>query len=101
MNSGINGMRGLAGAMIACCAVLAVTAPSLAAGRTVAEIKAAGEMRIGDEASYVPFAFRQGDQIVGYDIDVANEFCKDLQVKCTVVDTVWAGIIPALLSDKF
>lgn len=80
--------------------LLAAT-PSFAAGRTVAEIKAAGELRVGDEVSYVPFAFRQGDNIVGYDIDVADEFCKALQVRCAVVDTVWAGIIPALLADKF
>jgi polar amino acid transport system substrate-binding protein len=77
------------------------TGQALAAGRTVAEIKTAGELRVGDEASYVPFAFRKDGAIVGYDIDVTNEFCKDLQVKCTLVDTVWAGIIPALLADKF
>jgi polar amino acid transport system substrate-binding protein len=65
------------------------------------EIKASGELRIGDEASYVPFAFRKDGQIVGYDIDVADSLCKALAVKCIVVDTVWAGIIPALLADKF
>ena len=82
-------------------AILAAVAPGFAGGRTVAEIKASGELRIGDEASYVPFAFRQDNQIVGYDIDLANELCRELQVKCTVVDTVWAGIIPALLADRF
>ncbi len=79
---------------------VAMCASSLQA-RTLAEIKASGELRIGDEASYVPFAFRKGGEIVGYDIDVADGFCKALQVKCVVVDTVWAGIIPALLADKF
>lgn len=75
--------------------------PALAEGRTIADIKASGELLIGDEATYVPFAFREGDQIVGYDIDLAEEFCKALEVKCKVVDTVWAGIIPALLAQKF
>jgi polar amino acid transport system substrate-binding protein len=81
--------------------LLLASAPSFAGGRTIAQIKAAGELRIGDEASYVPFAFRQGGQIIGYDIDVADRFCKDLKVRCRVVDTVWAGIIPALLADRF
>lgn len=83
-------------------AMLVVAAtPGFAGGRGVEDIKASGELRIGDEASYVPFAFREDGQIVGYDIDLSNEFCKDLGVKCTVVDTVWAGIIPALLADRF
>jgi len=100
VSSVMSGLGLLVGAAITC--GLLATTPGFAAGRTVADIKAAGELRIGDEASYVPFAFRQQDgKIVGYDIDVTNEFCKDLQVKCTVVDTVWAGIIPALLADKF
>lgn len=86
---------------LGCVALLAVPSVAFAAGRTVADIKAAGELRIGDEASYVPFAYRDGDQIVGYDVDVADVICKDLAVKCTVVDTVWSGIIPALLADKF
>jgi polar amino acid transport system substrate-binding protein len=72
-----------------------------ASARTLAEIKASGELRIGDEVSYVPFAFRKDGVAVGYDIDVADGFCKALEVKCVVVDTVWAGIIPALLADKF
>ena len=86
---------------VAAASGLLAATPCSAAGRTVAEIKAAGELRVGDEVSYVPFAFRQGNNAVGYDIDVADEFCKTLKVKCTVVDTVWAGIIPALLADKF
>jgi polar amino acid transport system substrate-binding protein len=88
----------VAAALIACVGAMSVH-PARAA--TLSEIKAAGELRIGDEASYVPFAFRKGNAIVGYDIDVATRFCADLKVKCTVVDTVWAGIIPALISDKF
>jgi polar amino acid transport system substrate-binding protein len=72
-----------------------------AEARTLDEIKASGELRIGDEASYVPFAFRKDGAIIGYDIDVAERLCADLKVKCVVVDTVWAGIIPALLADKF
>jgi polar amino acid transport system substrate-binding protein len=82
-------------------ALIALIASAAAGARTLDEIKTSGELRIGDEASYVPFAFRKDGAIVGYDIDVGERFCKDLEVKCVVVDTVWAGIIPALLADKF
>jgi polar amino acid transport system substrate-binding protein len=88
-------------AAVAMACVFATAGQSFAQQRTIADIKAAGELLIGDEATYVPFAYRDGDQIVGYDIDVAAEFCKTLAVKCTVVDTVWAGIVPALLANKF
>jgi ABC-type amino acid transport substrate-binding protein len=47
--------------------------------RTLNEIKASGELRIGDEASYIPFAFRKDGHIVGYDIDVADRICTDLR----------------------
>lgn len=87
----------LVGALLACAAMAA--GPVRA--RTLDEIRASGELRVGDEASYVPFAFRKDGGFVGYDIDVANDLCQALQVKCVVVDTVWAGIIPALLADKF
>lgn len=85
------------GALMACNAM----AVGAAQARTLDEIKASGELRVGDEASYVPFAFRKDGVFIGYDIDVADALCKALQVKCVVVDTVWAGIIPALLADKF
>lgn len=87
----------LSGTIMACAALVAAPANA----RTLAEIKASGELRVGDEASYVPFAFRKDGKFVGYDIDVADALCKSLQVTCVVVDTVWAGIIPALLADKF
>jgi polar amino acid transport system substrate-binding protein len=91
------GTRVLLGAVM----TLALAQGAVAQGRTIADIKAAGELRVGDELTYVPFAYRDGDQIVGYDIDVAAEFCKVLEVKCTIVDSVWAAIVPALLAQKF
>jgi polar amino acid transport system substrate-binding protein len=90
-----------ASALASLSVVCALSIGGASHARTLDEIKASGELRIGDEASYVPFAFRKDGAIIGYDIDVADSLCKALQVKCVVVDTVWAGIIPALFADKF
>jgi polar amino acid transport system substrate-binding protein len=80
---------------------LPVFSAMAASGLTLAQIKAAGELRIGCEASYVPFTFRKGGAIVGYDVELAELLCKPLGVKPVFVDTAWAGVIPSLYTKKF
>lgn len=70
-------------------------------GLTLAQIKSQGELRIGVEAAYVPFTFRRDGRIVGYDVELAEIFCKTLGVKPNFIDTAWAGVIPSLYSKKF
>lgn len=70
-------------------------------GSSLAQIKAAGELRIGCEAAYVPFTYRQEGRIVGYDVELAELLCKPLGVKPNFIDTAWAGVIPSLYSKKF
>jgi polar amino acid transport system substrate-binding protein len=72
-----------------------------AAGLTLAQIKASGELRIGCEAAYVPFTYRQDGKIDGYDVDLAELLCKSLGVKPNFIDTAWAGVIPSLYTKKF
>jgi polar amino acid transport system substrate-binding protein len=72
-----------------------------AQGLSLATIKASGELKIGCEAAYVPFTFRQEGKIVGYDVDLADVFCKTLGVKPNFIDTAWAGVIPSLYMKKF
>lgn len=72
-----------------------------AAGTTLAQIKAAGELRIGCEAAYVPFTYRLDGKIVGYDVELADLLCKPLGVKPNFIDTAWAGVIPSLYAKKF
>jgi polar amino acid transport system substrate-binding protein len=76
-------------------------APARAAGLTIAHIRESGKLRIGVEAAYVPFTFRQEGKIVGYDVDLADIFCKSLNVKPDIIDTAWAGVIPSLYAKKF
>ena len=58
-----------------------------ASGLTLGDIKGSGKLRIGVEAAYVPFTFRKDGQIVGYDVDFAEIFCKSLGVKPDFIDT--------------
>jgi polar amino acid transport system substrate-binding protein len=77
--------------------------PRLASAQavTLAQIKASGELKIGCEAAYVPFTYRQDGKIVGYDVELAEIFCKSLGVKPNFIDTAWAGVIPSLYAKKF
>jgi polar amino acid transport system substrate-binding protein len=72
-----------------------------AAGVTLKEIKESGKLRIGVEATFVPFTYRKEGKIIGYDVDVAEIFCQDLGVKPDIVDTAWAGVIASLYAKRF
>jgi polar amino acid transport system substrate-binding protein len=95
--------RQFVGRLSAASLLLSAGLPRLAsaAGLSLDDIKKAGVLRIGCEATYPPFTFRQGGVLTGYDVDLANAFCKPLGVKPQFVDTVWAGVIPALFAKKF
>lgn len=74
---------------------------ALAEPVTLAKIKEAGVLRIGCEATYPPFTFRDGGEIVGYDVDLATIMCEQLGVEPQFIDTQWSGIIPALYAGRF
>ncbi len=58
-------------------------------------------MIVGVEAKNPPGVFRKGNDIVGYDVDIAGYVADKLGVKLELVDTDWDGILPALNAGKF
>lgn len=68
---------------------------------TLADIKSAGVLRVGCEATYPPFTFRDAGEIVGYDVDLAAVMCASLGVEPEFIDTQWSGVIPALYAKRF
>lgn len=68
---------------------------------TIAKIKESGVLRVGVEATYPPFTYRENGKFVGYDMDILEIFAKELGVKPEVIDTQWSGIIPALYANRF
>lgn len=82
--------------------IAAVSSSASAEPLTLDAIKKAGVVRVGVEASYRPFTFRDdAGKIVGYDVDLAEQIFKPLGVKVEFVDTAWAGVIPALYAGNF
>jgi polar amino acid transport system substrate-binding protein len=81
--------------------VIAVLTSSARAATTTEGLKKAGLVRVGCEAAYRPFTFREGNKIVGYDVELASLLFAPLGVKVEMVDTAWAGVIPALYAGNF
>jgi polar amino acid transport system substrate-binding protein len=78
-----------------------ISIPAQAEAVTIDKIKKMGKLRIGVEATYPPFTYREGGKIIGYDLDLADIFCNSLGVEPDVIDTQWSGIIPALYAGRF
>ncbi len=62
----------------------------------------ATQLRFGVDPTYAPFESKApSGQLVGFEIDLGNEICRRLNVKCVWVETAFDGIIPALQGRKF
>ncbi|HCI30062.1 MAG TPA: basic amino acid ABC transporter substrate-binding protein, partial [Fervidobacterium sp.] len=69
--------------------------------QTLTQIKQRGKLIIGTEPTFPPFEFvDEKNQVVGFDIDIANELAKRLGVKVEVVSLPFDSLIPALQQGK-
>ncbi|MES1026167.1 ABC transporter substrate-binding protein/permease [Gloeocapsa sp. BRSZ] len=71
-----------------------IAAQSQYAGRTLVMVTS---------ADYPPYEFRdtaQGNEIIGFDIDIANYIARELGFELKIQDTDFSGIIPALQSQR-
>jgi octopine/nopaline transport system substrate-binding protein len=59
-------------------------------------------VKIATEGAYAPWNFTgAGGKLEGYEIDLANDLCARMKVKCEIVAQDWDGIIPALQAKKY
>jgi arginine transport system substrate-binding protein len=63
---------------------------------------AADTIRFAMEASYPPFEFvDSGNKIQGFDVDLANAVCKEIQADCTFTNQAFDSLIPSLKFRRF
>jgi arginine/ornithine transport system substrate-binding protein len=60
------------------------------------------ELRVAIDPTYEPFTFKTPDgKPTGFDVDIAEALCAEIQRKCTYVEQVWDGMIPGLIAQKY
>ncbi len=103
-------MKKLLAAMLLCAMVCTLSAcggtsgdengGAATSGRSVEDIQAAGEIIMYTNAEFPPFEYRDGDKILGVDVDIANEIAKDLGVTLVIEDVNFDSIITGVSTGK-
>lgn len=59
-------------------------------------------IKIGTEGAFPPWNATTSDgEIIGFEIELAENLCKRMSAKCDVVTQTWNGMIPALTTGKY
>jgi polar amino acid transport system substrate-binding protein len=75
---------------------------AVAAATGQASAKDWNTIRIGIEAAYPPFnGYNSNNELVGFDVDIAQALCAQMKADCSLIAQDWDGIIPALLAGKY
>ena len=77
--------------------ILTVLASLLLIGNVYAD-----KIKIGTEGAYPPWNSKDASgNLIGFEVELANELCAIMKHECTIVEQDWDGMIPALLMRKF
>jgi len=77
--------------------ILTVLASLLVIGNVYAD-----KIKIGTEGAYPPWNSKDASgNLIGFEVELANELCAIMKHECTIVEQDWDGMIPALLMRKF
>lgn len=87
--------------LLAAMAVLVGTVAPASAQSALARVRAAGEIRIGLDATYPPFGMAEGGEFSGFDVDLARAVARELGVRPVFINASFDGIFPALQNGSF
>ena len=59
-----------------------------------------GSLVVGTNATFPPYEYYEGDEIVGIDVEIAQAIGEKLGMEVTVEDMEFDALIPALASNK-
>lgn len=71
-------------------------------GDLLAQIQQRGEIVFGTEATWSPWTYHdENDQLVGFDIEVAQKVAEKLGVKATFVEGEWDGLLAGVDGGRY
>lgn len=71
-------------------------------GLASANAAAQEEIKFAMEATYAPFEYvDENNQIQGFDVDLANALCKEMDAKCSFHNQAFDSLIPALKFKRY
>ena len=77
--------------------ILTVLASLLVIGNVYAD-----KIKIGTEGAYPPWNSKDASgNLIGFEVELAQELCAIMKQECTIVEQDWDGMIPALIMRKF
>ena len=77
--------------------ILTVLASLFIIGNVSAE-----KIKIGTEGAYPPWNSKDASgNLIGFEVELAQELCTIMKYDCTIVEQDWDGMIPALVMRKF
>lgn len=60
------------------------------------------EVRLGVDIPYEPFMYREADgTLTGFEIELGEAVCDQLEISCRWVEQAWDGIIPGLMARNY
>jgi polar amino acid transport system substrate-binding protein len=74
--------------------------PQASAEGYLGEIKARGTLIVGTSADYPPYESNEGEEFVGFDMDLIREIGKRMGVKVEIRDMAFDGLIAAVQEKK-
>jgi len=79
--------------------IAATTALAVMAGGAQAQDR---DLRIAFDVPYEPFEYRNDQgELTGFEVELAEAMCEEMQANCEFVIQAWDGMIPGLLARKF
>ena len=77
--------------------IISVLASLFITGNVSAE-----KIKIGTEGAYPPWNSKDASgNLIGFEVELAQELCAIMKYECTIVEQDWDGMIPALVMRKF
>ncbi|MHA8111236.1 transporter substrate-binding domain-containing protein [Lactobacillaceae bacterium Melli_B4] len=70
-------------------------------GSYQSELTQKGKLTVGLEGTYAPYSYRQDGKLKGFEVDLATDIAKKMNLKVDFVQTKWDSLIAGLGSNKY